>query len=277
MRHDSHFVEQLVRPGGLPVGRMIPIEDIEPNPRQPRQNLGDLAELVASVREKGVLEPILVRSMAGRFQILAGERRFRAAQQAGLEEVPCVVREVTDAEAMEIALIENLQRKDLDAFEEADGLGALVESFGYTHEQLAERLGKSRTSITETLALSTMPGDVRELCRLADISAKSLLLQIVRQKDAREMTALIARVQQSGGTRAAARELTKEARRTERTRARPYVFRFRPQERVFSLALQFRKSDVSKAEIIEALRRVLEELSNEATESPDADPQNHEA
>ncbi len=145
MRHDSHFVEQLARPGGVAIGRLVPIEDLLPNPNQPRQSVGDLSELVASVREKGVLEPILVRPLGGRFQIIAGERRYRAATEAGLVEVPCVVREADDAEVMEIALVENLQRRDLTPFEEADGLSVLAETYEYTHEKMAEKLGKSRT------------------------------------------------------------------------------------------------------------------------------------
>src|SRR5205814_731045 len=132
-------------------------------------------------REKGVLEPILVRPRGPRFQIIAGERRYRAAIEAGLGEIPCIVREASDSETMEIALIENLQRKDLSPFEEADGLKTLAESYGYTHEAMAERLGKSRTSITEILTLSAMPEEVREACRRADIHSKSLLLQVVRQ------------------------------------------------------------------------------------------------
>src|SRR6185295_19376059 len=115
MRHDSHYVDQLGRPGGAPVGRLIPIEDIDANPRQPRQEIGDLSELAASVRENGILEPVLVRPVGARFQIIAGERRYRAALEVGLAEVPCVVREATDAEVMELALVENLQRKDLSA------------------------------------------------------------------------------------------------------------------------------------------------------------------
>ena len=157
MRHDVHFVDQLGRPGGAPVGRLIPIEDIDPNPNQPRHTMGDLSELIASVREKGILEPILVRPRGNRFQIIAGERRFRAAGEAQLSEIPCIVRETPDAEMMELALIENLQRKDLTPFEEAEALHSLADRCGYTHEDLAQRLGKSRTSITESLALKN-PG-----------------------------------------------------------------------------------------------------------------------
>jgi len=92
MRHDVHFVDQLKHPSGDPIGRMISLSEIDPNPGQPRQAVGDLSELVASIREKGVLEPLLVRPLNGRFQIIAGERRFRAAHDAGLAEVPCIVR-----------------------------------------------------------------------------------------------------------------------------------------------------------------------------------------
>ena len=261
MRHDSHFVEQLARPGGIAIGRLVPIEDLMANPHQPRQAMGDLSELVASVREKGVIEPILVRPMGGRFQIIAGERRYRAAMEAGLAEVPCVVREATDPEVMELALIENLQRRDLSAFEEADGLRVLAESYKYTHESMAEKLGKSRSSITEMLSLTAMPEEVRQICRLADIGSKSLLLQIVRQGDARKMVALIERLQKEGATRREARRIVREERpRKGKGRPRNFVFRFQPREKSYSLSLQFRKAEVPKDEIIQALERILHEL-----------------
>jgi ParB family transcriptional regulator, chromosome partitioning protein len=260
MRHDTHFVDQLVRPGGDPVGRMIALGDIDPNPNQPRQAMGDLSELVASIREKGVLEPILVRPRGGRFQIIAGERRFRAASEAGLVEVPCVVRETGDAEALELALVENLQRRDLTPFEEADALKGLAEGFGYTHEALAEVLGRSRSSVTETLSLSSMPGQVRQLCRLADIHSKSLLLQVVRQPSAEKMVGLIERLQKEGPTRDAARKIARVERPRAKGRPRSFVFRFQPSEKTFRLALQFRKGQVERGEIIRALQSILDEL-----------------
>jgi ParB family chromosome partitioning protein len=264
MRHESHFVEQLGRPGGAPVGRVIPIEDIDANPDQPRQNLGDLSELIASVKEKGILEPILVRPVGSRFQIIAGERRYRAATEAGIAEIPCVVRSASDAEVLEIALIENLQRKDLSAFEEADGLKTLAETYGYTHEQMAEKIGKSRSSITEMFSLTAIPEDVRQLCRLADIESKSLLLQIVRQSDPAKMVALVERLQQEGATtRQAARELAREGKPKSKGRPRNFVFKFQPKEKSFSLALQFRRSDVPKDEIVRVLERVIQELKAE--------------
>src|SRR5437879_12193282 len=176
MRHDEHYVEALAASAGTPAGRLIPVGLIDPNPNQPRQVMGDLSELMASIGEKGILEPLLVRPRGDRFQIVAGERRYQAAVQVGLRELPVVVRDVDDGEVIELALIENLQRKDLTPFEEAEALQGLAEDCGYTHEDLAHRLGKSRTSITESLALTGMPEEVRNLCRLADINSKSLLL-----------------------------------------------------------------------------------------------------
>ena len=259
MRHDTHFVDQLSRPSGEAVGRMIPIEDLHPNPRQPRQDLGDLSELKASVSEKGVLEPILVRPAAGRFEIIAGERRYRAALEVGLAEVPCIVRETTEAEMMELALVENLQRKDLSPFEEADGLKVLAEAHGHTHEMMAEKLGKSRTSITETLSLAAMPADVRQACRRADIHSKSLLLQVVRLSEPAKMLALVQRLKTEGPSRTEARRIAKEDK-ASRGRPRNFVFRFQPGEKSFSLAMQFRKAHVSREEIIQALEAALEGL-----------------
>ena len=124
MRHDAHYVEQLTSFSGAAVGRMIPVDKIRPNPDQPRKLIGDLHELSNSIREKGVLEPLLVRYIPREdtYYIISGERRFHAAQQAGLRELPCIEKIADDAETLELGLIENLQRKDLTPFEEADGL-----------------------------------------------------------------------------------------------------------------------------------------------------------
>jgi ParB family chromosome partitioning protein len=261
MRHDAHFVDQLGRPSGAPIGRLIPIEDIAPNPRQPRQDVGDLTELVASIRENGILEPVLVRPASGRFQIIAGERRYRAALEVGIAELPCIVRDATDAEVMELALVENLQRKDLSAFEEADGLKALASTYGYTHEKMAQKLGKSRSSITETLALAAMPDEVREQCRRADIQSKSLLLQIVRQSEPRKMSEFVERLRHDGAaTRQDARQLLREAKRPTRGRPKNFVHRFQPQGRTFTLTLQFRKREVERDELIAALQAALDDL-----------------
>ena len=264
MRHDSHFIDQLGRAAGSPIGQLIPIEDIDPNPNQPRQNVGDLSELIASVRQKGVLEPILVRRKESRFQIVAGERRFRAAIEAGLPEIPAVIKELSDPEAMEIALIENLQRKDLTAFEEADGLKVLAETHGYTHDMMAEKLGKSRSTVTEALTLSSMPDRVRELCRLADISSKSVLIQIVRQQTPEKMVAFIDTLQKSGvgPTRAEARRLIK-AVPDRKGRPKNFVFNYKTgRDRGLTLSLRFGRTDVSKADIVEALEDLTGEIKS---------------
>lgn len=113
MRHDEHYVDALSNSAGTPIGRLVPIDQVEPNPDQPRQVMGDLSELMSSISEKGIIEPIIVRQRGSRFQIVAGERRYQAAVRVGLRELPVVIREVDDSEIIEVALVENIQRKDL--------------------------------------------------------------------------------------------------------------------------------------------------------------------
>ncbi|MCR9129079.1 MAG: ParB/RepB/Spo0J family partition protein [Alphaproteobacteria bacterium] len=156
--------------------RTIPIELIEPNPDQPRKTFNDaeLSELAESIAEKGLIQPLLVRPMPGpteRYQIVAGERRWRAAQKARLHEAPCVVRELTDRETLEIAIVENVQRSDLNAVEEARALRQLVETFGHTQEDVARALGKSRAHVANTLRLLALPGRVLDRLAAGEISA----------------------------------------------------------------------------------------------------------
>lgn len=261
MRHDSHYVDTLAASAGAPVGRLVPIELIDPNPDQPRQVMGDLSELMASITEKGIIEPLVVRQRANRYQIIAGERRYQASVQVGLRELPVVIREVDDNEIIEIALVENLQRKDLGPFEEAEAMAGLADKCGYTHEDLAKRLGKSRTSVTESLALAGMPAEVRNLCRLADISSKSLLLQIVRQQTPEKMVALIEKLTregQGGVTRAQARQAV--AAKPKPGRPKAYLFQYKPPTKAFDLRLKFRKSSVDRTEVIAALEAIIAEL-----------------
>jgi len=258
MRHDEHYVEALAASAGTPIGRLIPIDQIDPNPNQPRQVMGDLSELISSITEKGILEPLVVRQRGDRFQIIAGERRYQAAVQVGLHDVPAVIREVDDTEVIELALIENLQRKDLTPFEEAEALHGLADRCGYTHEDLARRLGKSRTSVTESLALNGIPEEVRNLCRLADISSKSLLLQVVRQETPEKMTALIEKIASQGG--ATRQQLREAAAKPKAGRPKHYVFAYRPPTKAFNLKLNFAKSRVSRDEIIDALEAIIRDL-----------------
>ncbi|HUE83354.1 MAG TPA: ParB/RepB/Spo0J family partition protein [Pyrinomonadaceae bacterium] len=263
MRHDAHYVEELSQPRPAPVGRMISVDKIDPNPEQPRVEFGDLTELTASIAEKGVLEPLLVKpdKLTGRWMIIAGERRWRAAQLAGLSEVPCVEMEVDEGTVAEIALIENMQRKDLTVWEEADGLQALCERFGYTHEEVARKVGKSRSTVTEALSIAGIPPDVREICRQADVSAKSVLLQIVRQPDEESMRRLAKDIAARGLTRDDAREVRRREMGPRVTpEARPYTFKYAAPGKEFSLEVRFRRSQVEAFEIAEALRSAAENI-----------------
>lgn len=153
---------------------MLPIGDIEPDRGQPRTKFTEeaLSELEASIREFGVLQPLLVRPMSdGSYKIVAGERRWRAARRAELTEVPVIIKSLTDAEAAAIALIENLQREDLNPIEEAAGIKKLIEEYGYTQEEASEKLSKSRPAITNSLRLLSLPKDVLKLVEDGVISA----------------------------------------------------------------------------------------------------------
>jgi ParB family chromosome partitioning protein len=141
----------------------IDIDLIDPNPQQPRTRFDprDLEDLAASIRANGIVQPIVVRPHAGRFQIIAGERRWRAAQQAELRRVPVVVKEIPDDKLLELALVENIQRRELNPIEEANAYRKLIDNIGLTQEQVAERVGKERTLITTTMRLLRLPNDVQ--------------------------------------------------------------------------------------------------------------------
>lgn len=259
MRHDSHFVESLAERFGESLGRYIQIEDIETNPDQPRTNVGDLSELKASIEAKGVLEPLLVRPVAGgRYRIIAGERRFRAAMEAGLAEVPCIELDVSESQVLEIALIENLHRKDLHPFEEAEGFAGLAERHGYTQQQIASAIGKSRVSITEAMSLLEIPEDLRDECRRADIGAKSVLLEIARLKDPEKMREAVEAIAR-GSTRDDLRARKKEESTSSR-RPKRFAFVYKPKGGPYKLALSFAKSRVEKSELIHTLREVIRQL-----------------
>jgi len=261
MRHDSHFVEEITSVRAESVGRMIDIDRIEPNPHQPRKHFGDLSEMVASIKEKGILEPILVRSHLGNFQIIAGERRYQAARLAGLRRVPCVEVDVDARGMLEISLIENLQRKDLTPFEEAAAIQRLVDQFRYTHEEIARRLGKSRTVITEALSLNRIPEDVQERCRQADITSRSMLVQIARQETTEAMHRLVDKISGEGISREEARRFNRN--HEGRRRPRRFVFRFKPEDDSYHFTLTFPKPKVERQELIRALQQVIERLLSE--------------
>ena len=272
MRHDAHYVDSLTTYSGAAIGRMIPVEKVRPNPDQPRKVLGDLRELTDSVKEKGVLEPLLVRLSPREdvYYIISGERRYHAARAAGLREVPCIEKRADEAETLEIALIENLQRKDLTPFEEADGLFRLATQFEYTHEDIARKIGRARSSVTETLSLRNIPEPLRKRCMEKGIVSRSLLLQVARQPNEKKMAEMATRIIRGGLTRDEARR----ERRDEQTsgpRPQPYIFNFKPEDESFHLRLQFRRSSVSREELVDTLRAIAEAIESSGAKAGAAD------
>ena len=261
---------------------MVRITAITSNHDQPRSSLGDVKDLQSSINTHGVLEPLLVRPLDnGRHELVSGERRFHAAMAVGLAEVPCIELRVTDQQALEIALIENLQRKDLTAFEEADGYKTLVAKYDYTHEQVAQAVGRSRVTITETLRLLQIPDSIRDLCRHADITAKGILLEIAKASNLDTMAQLIREIVENRLDRAAIRQ--RRAQLDHPTKGidsgesaqirRPFMMRFRNPDRTFSMSLSFRtETEPEPRQVIEALREVIREIEDSLSESKTPNP-----
>lgn len=261
---------------------MVRITAITANQDQPRSSLGDLEDLQSSINTHGVLEPLLVRPLEdGRYELVSGERRFHAAMAVGLAEVPCIELRVTDQQALEIALIENLQRKDLTAFEEADGYKTLIAKYDYTHEQVAQAVGRSRVTVTETLRLLQIPDSIRDLCRHADITAKGILLEIAKAADLDTMAQLIREIVENRLDRAAIRQRRaqldnpnsdNEARASAQVQ-RPFMVRFRNPDRIFSMSLSFRtETEPKPRQVIDALREVIREIEASISEAKTSDP-----
>lgn len=279
MRHDRHYVDELAQRMGEGIGRMVRVTSIVSNQDQPRTNLGDFSDLVKSIERHGILEPLLVRKgERGQYELVSGERRFHAAMQAELTEVPCIELEVSDQHALEIALIENLQRQDLSAFEEAEGFRTLIEKYSYTHEEVGSAVGRSRVTVTETLKLLKIPAEIRAECRHADIRAKGILLEVAKAPSVEAMRILIQAIVEEKLDRKDLRE-----RRNELVeggsegkgsgsaqgksdggtpgRRRPFVWKYQPKDRPFKVSLAFStEAEPEPREVIAALEDLLVEL-----------------
>ncbi|MEO8072875.1 MAG: ParB/RepB/Spo0J family partition protein [Acidobacteriota bacterium] len=277
MRHDSHYVEEFAKMPNRSVGKIIPINQIEPNPDQPRVEIGDLTELAGSIKEKGVLEPLLVKPKGdGTWMIIAGERRWRASNLAGLREVPCIELDIDEKSIAEIALIENLQRKDLSIWEVADGLAALSSRYGYTHEEIAKKIGKSRSTVTESFAIAGLPNSIREKCQQNDLNAKSTLLEIARQFDEKAMYDFITQItiqnQKRENFRQTARQnknrqLKEKINLVENLRLptnATNTFKYDSADKIFSLQIHFTTvKSFEKRDILKALKEVFDKIKNE--------------
>lgn len=270
MRHDSHYVEEFAR-STRSVGRVLPINRIAPNPDQPRVEIGDLTELSGSIAQNGVLEPLLVKpNGSGSWMIIAGERRWRAAALAGLTEVPCIELDLDEKSIAEIALIENLQRKDLTVWEEADGFAYLANRFNYTHEEIAKKIGKSRTTVTESMAIAGLPESIRVKCRQSKINAKSALLEIARQFDEAAMHAYF---ENSGAKsvkppKKSSGEKNKDALESKNNELNAssensQKFIYQSPDENFDLHINFNNvNQFSNTDILKALKQVFESVKN---------------
>ncbi len=209
MRHDYHLVDELAQKAKSPIIRNIPMEKILANEFQPRKDMGELNELMDSIKEIGIIEPIIVRPRDGNFEIIAGERRFRAAKLGGLKEIPCVVHDIPDNEVLEMSIVENIQRKDLNLFEESNSIKSLADIYGYTHQEIAQKVGKSRVTITELIRLTDLPVCVRDRCLELSINSKTFLLELVKTENEQEMMAILEKY----GNEAISRDELKKHRR----------------------------------------------------------------
>jgi ParB family chromosome partitioning protein len=276
MRHDSHYVEEFVKTNRT-IGKIIPINQIEPNPDQPRVEIGDLSDLTNSIKQKGILEPLLVKPVreTGNWMIIAGERRWRAANLAGLREVPCIELDIDEKSVAEIALIENLQRKDLTIWEEADGLAALAKSFGYTHEEIARKISKSRTTVTESMTIAGIPLEIREKCREANISAKSTLLEIARQFDDKAMLQFVLKLTDQISNRPEIRKTAKKSPEPAKTQkltshdlntvstSDENYFQYQSKTENFIVEIKFaNKSLFYKKDILQALKETFDSVKS---------------
>jgi len=263
MKHDDHFVDLITSRYIGPKIRMVPTNKIFPNPHQPRSELGDLKELILSIKEKGIIEPIIVRPKRDRYDIIAGERRFVAAKKLGLKEVPCIEKNVEDNEAMEISLIENLQRKDLNAFEEADALKVLNEVYGYNHDKISNKIGKARSTITEIISISKIPEEIRFLCSKYNIKSRTTLVEIAKQKSKKEMNLLVDEIKNRNLKREDTRELSKKLKGYEK-RKKHFVYNYIGKgDDYYKIRIEIKKQRITKNEIIKILEEVINKIKYE--------------
>jgi len=259
MRHEGHYVDLLASRTYSPRIRMISIDLVDPSPQQARTELGEIKELMLSIKEKGILEPVLVRRKDERFEIIAGERRYIAAKNIKMKEIPCIEMNVSDNEAMELALIENMQRKDLNVFEEADGLRALTELYGYNHEQIAKKIGKARSTVTEIINISKIPKEIRNLCDESQIKSRSTIIEIAKQSSKENMYRLIGEIKKRELKREDTRELSKLIKGKVR-KEKGFIYKFVEKNKKFKLKIEFKEKDITNEEVINILENIIRDL-----------------
>jgi ParB family chromosome partitioning protein len=268
-KYDNHFVDEISQRTRTTIIRNIPLEKLTANILQPRKDFGDLTELTESIKEKGILEPVLVRPKDGQFEIVAGERRYRAAKLAGLTEIPCIEYDVPDNEALELSIIENIQRKDLDIYEQSYSLKSLSEIYGYTHQDIAQKIGKSRVTVTELIRITDLPPNVLQQCMELNISSKTFLLELVKLEDVDEMLEIL----RNYSEKPFSREKIKEKRKGEdESNEKPadngngtgsgsgVKFQFITEDKSVKIKFDIKSKETDKNKIIEILEKLIIDL-----------------
>jgi len=254
MKHDYHLVDEISLRTKTPVIRNIPIEKIITNQMQPRRDMGDLAELTDSIKENGIIEPVIVRPKEGNFEIVAGERRFRAAKEAGMHEIPCIEHDIPDNEALEMSIIENIQRKDLNVFEQSQSISQLAEIYGYTHEEIAKKIGKSRVTVTELIRITDLPEEIKLKCLDLGIDSKTFLLELAKVEELDKMEAILDQY----GKKPFSRDEIKQQRKKE-TR-KNFNFHFISDDKNVKINFHFKQEKVERDQVIEVLEKLIQDI-----------------
>ena len=256
MKHDHHLVDEISLRTKTPVIRNVPVEKILANQMQPRRDMGDLKELTNSIKENGIIEPVIVKPRDGNFEIIAGERRFRAAKEAGMTEIPCIEHDIPDNEALEMSIVENIQRKDLNVFEQADSIRSLAEIYGYTHEEIAKKIGKSRVSVTELVRITDLPAEIRERCLQLGIDSKTFLLELTKTGDTEKMDEILSQY----GKKPVSREVVKEQRKEKDGQPKAFRFQFVSDDKKVRINFQFKHENVDRDRVIEVLEKLIADI-----------------
>ncbi|UCH98363.1 MAG: ParB/RepB/Spo0J family partition protein [Candidatus Aminicenantes bacterium] len=264
-KFDNHFVEELSARTRTPVIRNIPLDKLVANVHQPRKDFGNLTELADSIKEKGILEPVLIRPRNGQFEIVAGERRYRAAKIAGLSEIPCIEHDVADNEALEISIIENIQRKDLDIYEQAFSIKSFAEIYGYTHQDIAQKIGKSRVTVTELIRITDLPEEILERCHQLNINSKTFLLELVKLESIEQMKEML----DNYSEKPFSRDKIKEKRKAKEESKAPgksfksIRFNVTSEDKSVQIKFDIKTQDPDKNKIIGILEKLISDLKSD--------------
>lgn len=251
MKHDYHLVDEISLRTKTPVTRNIPIEKIITNQLQPRKDMGDLTELTESIKEKGIIEPVIVRPKEGHYEIIAGERRYRAALQAGMSEIPCIEHDIPDNEALELSIVENIQRKDLNVFEQAQSIMSLAEIYGYTHEEIAKKIGKSRVTVSELIRITDLPIEIKQKCLEMAIDSKTFLLELTKIEDPQKMATILSQYSQKSFSR----DEIKEQRKKQVTKI--FKFNFISEDKNIKINFHCHPEKINRENLVAVLEKLI--------------------